>query len=164
MTTDVAPGAAEAPTLQLPELDPVDAGTPADTKPRRGRRTAAPKEDKAPRPTAARKRTAPLATRLSTTLTTIGMVVGLVNEFDGLTICKGAPAFATALAEAAEENPALKASLERALSIGTFGKTFAAGAAIGVPIAANHGLIPRSIAGLFGSEVPPPGGESAPPA
>lgn len=155
--SDTTPNPDAAPVTELPGLDPITVPpvTP-DAKPRRTRRA---KADTPPKGTGARARKPALAPRLTTSLVTIGTLVGLINQFDGLAICNGAPAFAEALAEAAEENPKLKAGLERMLSVGTLGKTFAAGAAIGVPIAANHGLIPKSIGGLFGAA--PPEGESA---
>jgi hypothetical protein len=146
--------------FDLPPVEPVAVPPAADAKPRRTRRAAAPKDDKPPRTPRAKKAPA-LAPRLTTAMVTIGTLVGLVDQFDGLAICQGAPAFADALAEAAEENPKLKAALERALTIGTMGKVTTAGAAIALPIAAHHGLIPKALMNLFGGAAPAEG-ESAP--
>lgn len=161
--SDTAPDIDGQSVIELPPIEPVSVPpAAADAKPRRTRRAAAPKDDKPPRQPRAKK-TPALAPRLTTAMTSVGMLVGLVDEFDGLAICKGAPAFADALAEAAEENPKLKAALERALTVGTMGKVFTAGTAIALPIAAHHGLIPKGLAALFGAAPAAPAeGEGAP--
>lgn len=161
--SDTAPGVIDGQSaIELPALDPVTAPpVAADEKPKRRRRTStSTSASDTTRPKAPRggARQPKLETRLVTNLTSLGIMVGMVNQADGLAIVQGAPAFCEALAALADESPKVRAGLESALSGGAVLKVCAAGSAIVLPIMANHGLIPAALAGAFGA----PPGEGAP--
>lgn len=140
-------------TDTLPEMPPIE--TP-DTAPAAPRRRGRPKgsTDKAPRTTAprARKSTTPnLEKRLASSLTTLGTVGCLVSPADGMVVIQGVPALAAALAKLADENPAVRANLERMLTAGAWSGVIAAILPIVLGILANHGAIPPNLAAMLGA-------------
>lgn len=146
-------------TDELTEMPPIS----ADSAPTEPRRRGRPKgsTDKAPRATArsssARKSTAAnLEKRLASSLTTLGTVGCLVSPADGMVVIQGVPALAAALAKLAEENPAVRANLERMLTAGAWSGVIAAVVPIVVGIMANHGAVPAQMAAMFGA-APAPG-------
>jgi hypothetical protein len=157
-------------TDTLPEMPPIEA--PSDTPPatpRRGRGRPKGSTDKAPRATAstprtARKSTTPnLEKRLGSSLTTLGTLGCLVSPNDGLIVLQGVPALAAALAKLADENPAVRANLERMLTAGAWSGVIAAVVPIVIGIMANHGAMPPAMAAMFGATPPPTdGGVDAP--
>jgi hypothetical protein len=155
-------------TDTLPEMPPIEAPA-ADTAPAAPRRRGRPKgsTDKAPRTTAApraRKSTTPnLEKRLASSLTTLGTVGCLVSPADGMVVIQGVPALAAALAKLADENPAVRANLERMLTAGAWSGVIAAVLPIVLGILANHGAIPPHLAAMLGAgPAPADGGADAP--
>lgn len=154
-------------TDTLPEMPPIDAlaDTPPASPKRRGRPPKA-AADKAPRATTrtARKSTTPnLEKRLASSLTTLGTLGCLVSPADGMVVVQGVPALAAALAKLADENPAVRANLERMLTAGAWSGVIAAVVPMVIGIMANHGAIPPAMAQMFGAPTPPEsGGVSAP--
>lgn len=95
-------------------------------------------------------------------------VAGLVRgnpqmEYDGDIVLANAERLAKALEKAAQESPAVKRTLEMIVTTSTWGEVIGAVVAVGVPIMANHGVLPREAAPLMGADVPPPRPEKAPP-
>jgi hypothetical protein len=156
--------------------EPDDYGTPpmidtppaADTKPRRpttrAGRAAARKARQASegdtKPKAATKtapRKASLEKRLATALSSVGaMTCGLSAlsgsqplKADGLVIIGNSANMAEAINRVADEDPRVKAALERMLSAGAWSGVVAAVAPVVLAIAANHGAIPPALAALF---------------
>lgn len=107
---------------------------------------ATPVSDTAPK---GRKRTPKLAAQLEQTVSVIGGLVAMANQFDGHVITSTAPQFALAWANLAERNPAVKRFLESATSGGAYGEVVLASAIMIMPILANHGVLPEQIAGMF---------------
>lgn len=157
--SDTMPGTIEGQTtVELPAIDPVSIPAPADDKPKRTRRAATPRADAKPKTTRT-TRTPKLETRLSTNIVTLGSFVALAHQGDGLAIVAGAPKLAEALAKAADENPRVRDGLERMMAAGVWSGVVTAVAAIAIPIAANHGLLPK---GLTDSLTPDQGAPGAP--
>lgn len=114
------------------------------------RETVQPKEpakDRAPKPSPATGRKAPLQGRLQEAIGGMGVMIALVNEVDGLAIIQGAERLSTALDKAAQQSPAVRRTLEAVLTGGVWAEVAFASGAIIVPIALNHGLVPASIGG-----------------
>ncbi|MFI5534704.1 hypothetical protein ACIA8O_39840 [Kitasatospora sp. NPDC051853] len=146
MTTDTI--------LDLPEMPPIETAVPAAEPPKRGRgRPRKNPEDKAPtqRTSAARKPTAAsLEKRLGASMTTVGTLVAIASPADGMVMLEGIPALASALTKLAEENPAVRSNLERALTAGAWSGVVAATLPIVLGIMANHGAVPKNIAAMLG--------------
>ncbi|NEC07114.1 hypothetical protein G3I26_17770, partial [Streptomyces sp. SID7909] len=109
--------------------------------------------DSAPRKTAAARKstsTASLEKRLGGSLATLGTMAMLVSPADGLVVVEGSGPLAAALAKLAEENPSVKANLERMLTAGAWSGVIAAVAPIALGIATNHGLVPANVAAMLG--------------
>lgn len=163
------------PAPPSPPLPPV--APPADTAPgkrpttRAGRAAASaankakkgsqPKASNDKKPAGTTPRKATLETRLAGSLTTLGVAVsmggGMVSPAfvaDGVLICEHAAAVAKALDKVAQDQPHVKAALERMLTAGVYSSLVAALLPIAVGIAANHGAIPPHLAAMFG--VAPP--------
>lgn len=111
--------------------------------------TATPKVDTKPK-AASGGRQAPLAGRLQEAIGGLGIMVALVNEVDGLAIIEGAERLSIALDKAAKQSPAVKRTLEAALTGGVWAEVAFATSAIAFPIMVNHRLLPGSIANLYG--------------
>lgn len=177
MTADTAPGMLDVPpdltppppaepTADLPPVPP-----PPDTKPKRpttraGRRAAAAakaaqgKTDKAPKSKPA-PRKASLETRLTGSLVSLGTMVTAAGamtspalQLDGVAVIQHAPDIAAALDKVAQNDPRVKEALERMLTAGTWSGLIAAMLPLVLTIAANHGAIPESIAGMLGVQTP----------
>lgn len=163
--------------------DPIDALIPpapaADTSPaprpttRAGRRAVTEankvKAKAAGKPAPTRTRKASLETRLAGSITTLGVgvatagaIAGPAYVADGQLIITQAPDIAAALDGLAQNDPRIKASLERMLTVGTYGALAAALIPLAVGIAANHGLLPADLAAAAGIEPPAPTPEPAP--
>lgn len=154
--------------------------TITDEKPKR--RVGRPrKSDSAPKPTTQAKATKPTPERkpgrpstaakqkeqLVALIATIGTGVFTVNAADGIAILNGAESLADALVKVAEKNPAVARVLDGLLKTSTYGELVMAAAAIGIPIAANHGLLPPQVADVmqFGpasDNEPPKNGDEPP--
>ncbi|MFD7908342.1 hypothetical protein ACFV4G_39640 [Kitasatospora sp. NPDC059747] len=148
--------------LDLPEMPPIDVPPEApEAPPKRGR--GRPRKD--PSDTAPRQRTttrkpsgAALEKRLGASMTSLGIFVSLASPADGMVVLEGVPALAAALSKLAEENPAVKANLERALTAGAWSGVIAAALPILVGILANHGAVPKNIASMLGTPAAADGG------
>jgi hypothetical protein len=149
---------------ELTEMPPIDVpDSIPDTPPKRGRgRPRKDPTDTAPRQratTARKPSAASLEKRLAGSLTMLGTVVSLASPSDGIVVVSGVPALAASLAKLAEENPAVRANLERMLTAGAWSGVIAAVLPIALGIMANHGAVPAPIAAMLGATVP--GSESS---
>lgn len=126
--------------------------------------------DKGPKaPATPRKAT--LETRLTGQLVSIGTGVAVAGamlspafQADGVLIVQNAGNVAKALDKVAQDQPQVKAALERMLTAGVWSGLATAMAPLVLGIAANHGMVPASVAAMLGAQaqVPedqaPPGG------
>lgn len=87
-----------------------------------------------------------LAPELHALIGQVGMVVYVVHQGDGEAVLAGAEGLAKALDNLARRNPSVYRTLDKVLTAGVYGELATAVAAIAIPIAANHGLLPESIA------------------
>lgn len=76
--------------------------------------------------------------------------------YDGTILLSKTEELAGALDKLAQENPAVRRVLEGLVQTSAWGSLLAVVAAVGVPILANHGVLPAQAAGLVGAELPPP--------
>jgi hypothetical protein len=81
-------------------------------------------------------------------LTMIGTGVGAFNETDGIAIISGAPRFAKAVSKKADQDPKVKAALERMLTGTGWGEVIFAAGMMLFPIAVNHNLVPATLLGV----------------
>lgn len=86
---------------------------------------------------------APLQKRLQEAFGAIGLVISMRNPYDGRAILEGAERLSTALDHLARENSSVRRTLEMVLAGGVYGEVLFAVAAIALPIAANHGMLPE---------------------
>jgi hypothetical protein len=153
MTTPITPLPEVAPMGESgPDAPPQPAakrrGRPPGSKDKTPRKTATTAPDKAPR-TTSRTSSASLEKRIGSSLTTVGVGVMMLSPKDGEVIINGVPALAKSLGNLAQQNPAVKANLERALTAGAWSGVLAAVLPIGIGIAANHGMVPESVAKML---------------
>lgn len=78
--------------------------------------------------------------------TFVGIALCALNQTDGQAIIAGSSGLAKALEHRADQDPKFKKTLEKFLQGTGWGEVVAAVAIIALPIAANHGLVPSSIA------------------
>lgn len=116
------------------------------------------KKDSTPKTAKATPRRASLETRLTGSLVTLGTMTaaagGMVNEAftaDGILIVEHAESIAKALDKVAKDQPHVAAALERMLTAGVYSGLIAAMLPVVIGIAANHGALPQSVAGLLGA-------------
>jgi len=76
--------------------------------------------------------------------------------YDSERIMEGAERLSVALERAANESPALRRTLEMLVATSVWGELGTAVAAIALPIAANHGLLPELAATVAGAPNPEP--------
>ena len=126
---------------------PPPPGGPSDTAPKRGR-----PKGSTNRSTMSVKS---IEEGLNQQFTILGTVVSMANAYDGRVILEGTPQLSKALADLCDKNPKVKRNIERMLAGGTYGEVLIAAGLIAVPIMANHGLMPPSIASLYGQAIPP---------
>jgi hypothetical protein len=129
---------------------------------RKAQAAASGKTDTKPKSTST-PRKASLETRLTGSLVTLGTVTavsgGMVSPAfaqDGVLITEHAASIASALAKVADDQPQVKAALERMLTAGVWSGLVAAMLPLVVGIAANHGAIPPHLAAMLGATVPEP--------
>lgn len=122
-------------------------GRPPGSRNKAGGSSEKPRAPRAPSSTNLKK-------SLQDTFTLIGVGVTAVNQYDGAVILKNAEGLAKSLDHLANENPSVKRALESMLVASAWGAVLTSCAAISVPVAANHGLLPPHMAMLFGC--PPP--------
>lgn len=97
--------------------------------------------------------TGELKTKLAQLISTIGGLVCMANVYDGTVIIQGAPALSEAYCDLAKDNPKLAKALEGLTRGGAYGAVIAATLAVAIPIAANHKLIPDSVASVFAPDM-----------
>lgn len=126
-------------------------------RPRKSDDAPKPSTDSPPSPTAKRGRPPRnnLKGRLQETVGAVGLMVAVVEPFDGMAILNGAENLATALDNLAAENPSVQRTLEQLLQVSAWGQVMTAVAAIAVPIAAHHGILPAQLAGAFAGPIGP---------
>lgn len=161
------PAAPEAPAAPA-AVAPVGDEKPKRPTTRAGRRAAAeakaakkatsPRESKPSKPT---PRKASLETRLAANIAGLGTVVaatgGMVSPAfvaDGVLVVEHSANVAKALAKVADDQPQVKAALERALTAGVWSGLIAAVLPLAVGIAANHGAIPSHLATMLADDSP----------
>lgn len=83
-----------------------------------------------------------LAKALHTQISSVALIVAMVNQADGVAILNGSERLATSLAQVADTNPKVRKALEAAVSGGAWGGVIVAAVTIAVPILVNHGLVP----------------------
>lgn len=144
-----------------------ETAVPGPPPPRR-RRPASPGPDKPPsghggsRSGAGAKARKNLEGRLTETIATLGMTIAVAGMArgsdaimaDGQAVIAGAPGLAAALDKLAAENSAVNDALQKMLAASVWGGVITAVAAIALPIAANHNLIPAGIADALTSDAP----------
>lgn len=97
----------------------------------------------------ANPRTAASITRIRAglvmTFTMAGMGVSVYDGWDGQVIALNAERLADAWCELAEQNPRVRKALERMLEGSAWGGAIGTTAAVAVPIAVRHGMLPPSL-------------------
>lgn len=153
-------GESSAITAPDPITDTAPPAPPEDTrpaKPRRSRSRKPPAATDAPAPRRSRKAAVVSRSRADREqqalqlLTLVGLGLSARDHYDGATVLAGAPALAQALAQLAEEQPAIARALDALAAGGSIGAVLAATAAIVLPIAARHRLVPVQIGQLGGA-------------
>jgi len=76
---------------------------------------------------------------------TMGMMLSMVDQFDGELVAENASELAEAWYKLAQQNKAVKRILEGIMETGAWSGVIMTTAAIAIPIADNHGLIPENI-------------------
>jgi hypothetical protein len=100
------------------------------------------------RPPGSTKSKIDIEKNLTETLLMIGSVVGMVDEYDGAIIVGGSPRLASAIAKKAEQDPRLKAMLEKWMTTSGWAEIAIAAGAMAFPIAVHHGLFPSGLIGV----------------
>lgn len=90
-----------------------------------------------------------LARNLEDMVTQLGVMVAAADQTCGLAIIGGASNLAVALDRLAKQNPKVKAALERFVAGTAWSGVVTATAAILIPVAAHHGILPRRIADML---------------
>lgn len=81
----------------------------------------------------------------------LGMVIGIVDAYDGQVIQQGIPTLAHALIRPAEQNAKVRKALTQMVEGGVWGAVLVAAFPIVIPILIHHGVIPQPP-----SPAPPP--------
>lgn len=164
----VSPPEPPAPDTAPAKRPTTRAGRKAATAAKSARKAATGATDAKPKSTPT-PRKANLETRLTGSLVTLGTVTavsgGMVSPAfaqDGVLITEHAASIASALAKVADDQPQVKAALERMLTAGVWSGLVAAMLPLVVGIAANHGAIPPHLAAMLGATVPEPPAQPAP--
>ncbi len=84
-----------------------------------------------------------------------GTALAMVNTYDGMVVLDKSERLAEELNDLAQKNDRVYAALENMLTAGVWSGLVMVTASIAVPIAANHGLVDRRLAPLFGQPMPP---------
>lgn len=102
-----------------------------------------------------------LETQLTEFFVTVGTLVSMVNEADGLVIGANAQALGHAWAELAREDKRVKAALDKMLTGSAWGGVVMATGTVAMGIAANHGVFDNIP--MFGGEPEAEGPPTGPP-
>ena len=109
------------------------------------------------KPRGARATDAAITENLNALIGAAGVAVSIRDQVCGPVILSGGPALTDALVVLSHENAGVRRSLEALTTVSAVGGVIVAAAAIGIPIAAHHGLVPASIvpvmAGLTGQPI-----------
>lgn len=145
------PGPADIEEVTPPEA-PTDEGTPKPTATGpRARKDAAPKRGpgRPPKPDLGKK-VAELVESIGTALTGAAMISGSKQTaYDAAVLLERADDVGEMMGQLAKENPAIARSLERLFTVSGWGKVSMTLAAVVLPIAANHGMMPPILAAPF---------------
>lgn len=158
------------PMVDVPDMPPAQDTKPSRPTTRAGRaaarKAAAARtgQDAKPKATKPMPRKGALDKRLTTALVSVGgMVAGLSMvtgseplKADGLVIIENSANMAEAINRLADEDPRIKAALERMLSAGAWSGVLAATLPVVLAIAGNHGMVPPQLASLFTMATTPP--------
>lgn len=171
------PAADEPDEFGTPPMVAVEAPPAQDTKPgrpttRAGRAAArkarsaasASGSDAKPKATKPAPRKASLESRLAGSLASLGGMVmagGAVAgsaplQADGLVIIQHSANMAEAINRVADQDPRVKAALEKMLTAGVWSGVAAVMLPVGLAIAGNHGMVPPGLAEVFGAKAAPP--------
>lgn len=123
---------------------------PAAFKPPTGEEKTPPRDSRPKGTSSGGGRAAPLQGRLQEAIGGIGIIVAMLNEIDGLAIIEGAERLSIALDKAAKQNPAVRRTLEAALTGSVWAEVAFASGAIALPIAVNHRILPSGLLGVVG--------------
>lgn len=151
------------PTIPLPDTPPQDSKPNRPTT-RAGRKAAAAArranasgKDSAPKATKTTPRKATLESRLASALVSMGGVVmagaavagSQPLQADGLVLIEHSANMAAAINKVADQDPRVKAALEKMLTAGVWSGVMAAMLPVLLAVAGNHGLVPPQLAGIF---------------
>jgi hypothetical protein len=153
----------------LPSTPPAPDVKPKRPTTRAGRRAAsATSKAKRPstkdkKPTGTTPRKAALETRLTDNFVALGAVLAATGGMmspalaaDGLLITQHAASVSAALTKVADQQPAVKAALERMLTAGVYSGLVTAVLPLTIGIAGNHGMLPAGLVAALGGGVAPP--------
>lgn len=93
-----------------------------------------------------------MAVQLNAQMVGIGMLVGQINEFDGMAIINGSENFVARTIELAEADPKFRKGVENALKGNAYAGWVVSIAAIAVPILANHKMLPAKMMAMMGGK------------
>lgn len=149
--------AADVPPDSKPSRPTTRAGRAAA---RKARQAAAGGKDSAPKPTKASPRKASLESRLAAALSSMGgmvMVAGAAAgtqpvQADGLVLIQHSADMAAAINKVADQDPRVKAALEKMLTAGVWSGVAVAMLPVVLAIAGNHGLVPPQLAAMLSGQ------------
>lgn len=152
--------------VDLPPAPPAPDVKPKRPTTRAGRRAAsAANKAKKPtgkdkKPTSSTPRKAALETRLTDNFVALGAVLAATGGMmspalaaDGLLITQHAASVSAALTKVADQQPAVKAALERMLTAGVYSGLVTAVLPLAIGIAGNHGMLPAGLVSALGGGV-----------
>jgi hypothetical protein len=162
----------------LPPSEPEDTApvdVAPDSKPRRpttragraaareARKAAAASNDSKPKTTKTAPRKATLENRLAASLSSLGTAVlaggaatgSQALQADGLVVIQSSADMAAAINKVADNDPRVKAALEKMLTAGVWGGLVATMVPVALAIAGNHGLIPPGVAAMMAGNPQP---------
>lgn len=116
---------------------------------------AKPKTKPAPRKASLESRLASSLASMGGMLMATGAVVGSAPvQADGLVVIQHSANMAEAINRVADQDPRVKAALEKMLTAGVWSGVAAVMLPVGLAIASNHGLVPAGLAEAFGAAPP----------
>lgn len=83
-----------------------------------------------------------LEENLTAQLYSIGALVAMFDQFDGVLIAQKSNRVASALTDVAATNPQIRRALERSLQVSGWGQVLMVVGEVALPIMAHHGLLP----------------------
>src|SRR5436190_2517327 len=86
--------------------------------------------------------------------TFIGMTVSMFNSYDGMVVVQRAEQLGHAWANLCRQNKSIEKVVLGLLQTSAIGEVIMATSTVVIPIAANHDVIPKEFANLFGAQIP----------